>query len=45
MSPVSFFLFVNIVRVMDIQHHIPIISLLSQTETFLQFLLKFLRDK
>ena len=45
MSPVSFFLFVNIVRVMDIQLHIPIISLLSQTETFLQFLLKFLRDK
>ena len=43
MSPVSFFLFVNIVRVMDL--HIPIISLLSQTETFLQFLLKFLRDK
>lgn len=41
MSPVSFFLFVNIVRVMDIQLHIPIISLLSQTETFLQFLLKF----
>lgn len=31
MSPVSFFLFVNIVRVMDIQLHIPIISLLSQT--------------
>jgi len=30
MSPVSFFLFVNIVRVMDIQLHIPIISLLSQ---------------
>ena len=29
MSPVSFFLFVNIVRVMDIQLHIPIISLLS----------------
>ena len=45
MSPVSFFLFVNIVRVMDIQLHIPSISLLSQTETFLQFLLKFLRDK
>lgn len=45
MSSVSFFLFVNIVRVMDIQLHIPIINLLSQTETFLQFLLKFLRDK
>ena len=45
MSPVSFFLFVNIVRVMDMQLHIPIISLLSQTEKFFQFLLKFLRDK
>lgn len=39
------FLFVNIVGVIAIQLLTPSISLVSQTETFLQFLLKFLRDK
>ena len=45
MSPASLFLFVNIVGVIAIQLLTPSISLVSQTETFLQFLLKFLRDK